>query len=183
MSAPHATACPIVQAHEQWLTESIHPPAFRETKPLPNSICVLDKPEEIVPASKPSRTAETVAIESRVATIKQRPTSRCFPASSDVNVSAWKRVGFGLAWLGGRQRRGAGSGRPAQQPAFPGPPCTCSVPICRGWHSDPAQVCSKAVTRLRCKSHHSCMPPLPGFIHRAPNLEAVPLSPIKRLRT
>ncbi|EDL18244.1 mCG142121, partial [Mus musculus] len=46
----------------------------------------LDKPEEIVPASKPSRTAENVAIESRVATIKQRPTSRCFPAASDVNV-------------------------------------------------------------------------------------------------
>lgn len=45
----------------------------------------LDKPEEIVPASKPSRTAENVAIESRVATIKQRPTSRCFPAASDVN--------------------------------------------------------------------------------------------------
>lgn len=50
---------------------------------------VADKPDEIVPASKPSRTAESVAVESRVATIKQRPTSRCFPSVSDVNVSGW----------------------------------------------------------------------------------------------
>lgn len=49
---------------------------------------VADKPEEIVPASKPSRATESVALESRVATIKQRPTSRCFPSVSDVNVSA-----------------------------------------------------------------------------------------------
>lgn len=48
---------------------------------------VADKPEEIVPASKPSRAAESVALESRVATIKQRPTSRCFPSVSDMNVS------------------------------------------------------------------------------------------------
>lgn len=48
---------------------------------------VADKPDEIVPASKPSRTADNVAVESRVATIKQRPTSRCFPSVSDMNVS------------------------------------------------------------------------------------------------
>lgn len=48
---------------------------------------VADKPEEIVPASKPSRAADNVAMESRVATIKQRPTSRCFPSVSDMNVS------------------------------------------------------------------------------------------------
>ncbi|XP_008758290.1 SH3 and multiple ankyrin repeat domains protein 2 isoform X2 [Rattus norvegicus] len=54
-----------------------------------------DKPEEIVPASKPSRTAENVAIESRVATIKQRPTSRCFPAASDVN-SVYERQGIAV---------------------------------------------------------------------------------------
>ncbi|XP_045153072.1 SH3 and multiple ankyrin repeat domains protein 2 [Echinops telfairi] len=44
-----------------------------------------DKPEEIVPPSKLSRAAENVAVESRVATIKQRPTSRCFPSVSDLN--------------------------------------------------------------------------------------------------
>lgn len=52
-----------------------------------------DKPDEIVPASKPSRTAENVAVESRVATIKQRPTSRCFPPVSDMNVSGDSRAG------------------------------------------------------------------------------------------
>uniref|UniRef100_A0A287CSB2 SH3 and multiple ankyrin repeat domains 2 n=1 Tax=Ictidomys tridecemlineatus TaxID=43179 RepID=A0A287CSB2_ICTTR len=46
----------------------------------------LDKPEETVPAPKPSRTAESMAMETRVATIKQRPTSRCFPAASDMNL-------------------------------------------------------------------------------------------------
>uniref|UniRef100_A0A8C6WBL8 SH3 and multiple ankyrin repeat domains 2 n=1 Tax=Nannospalax galili TaxID=1026970 RepID=A0A8C6WBL8_NANGA len=55
----------------------------------------LDKPEEIVPASKPSRTAENVAVESRVATIKQRPTSRCFPAASDMN-SVYERQGIAV---------------------------------------------------------------------------------------
>lgn len=57
--------------------------------PVPTIVFPADKPEEIVPASKPSRAAESVAVESRVATIKQRPTSRCFPAVSvsDMNVS------------------------------------------------------------------------------------------------
>nr|XP_045008579.1 SH3 and multiple ankyrin repeat domains protein 2 isoform X3 [Jaculus jaculus] len=54
-----------------------------------------DKPEEIVPASKPSRTIENVAVESRVATIKQRPTSRCFPAVSDMN-SVYERQGIAV---------------------------------------------------------------------------------------
>ncbi|KAB0356819.1 hypothetical protein FD754_000975, partial [Muntiacus muntjak] len=54
-----------------------------------------DKPEEIVPASKPSRAAESVALESRVATIKQRPTSRCFPSVSDVN-SVYERQGIAV---------------------------------------------------------------------------------------
>ena len=40
-----------------------------------------------MPAAKPSRAVENVAVESRVATIKQRPTSRCFPSVSDMNVS------------------------------------------------------------------------------------------------
>lgn len=89
------------------LSPSTLHPGFHETKPLQNFLCLLDKPEEIVPASKPSRTAENVAIESRVATIKQRPTSRCFPATSDVNVSEWNPVGFGLAWLVGKQAEGS----------------------------------------------------------------------------
>ncbi|XP_004441133.1 PREDICTED: SH3 and multiple ankyrin repeat domains protein 2 [Ceratotherium simum simum] len=54
-----------------------------------------DKPDEIVPAAKPSRTAENVAVESRVATIKQRPTSRCFPSVSDVN-SVYERQGIAV---------------------------------------------------------------------------------------
>ncbi|XP_057585592.1 SH3 and multiple ankyrin repeat domains protein 2 isoform X2 [Hippopotamus amphibius kiboko] len=53
-----------------------------------------DKPDEIVPASKPSRTAESV-VESRVATIKQRPTSRCFPSVSDMN-SMYERQGIAV---------------------------------------------------------------------------------------
>ncbi|XP_022363024.1 SH3 and multiple ankyrin repeat domains protein 2 [Enhydra lutris kenyoni] len=54
-----------------------------------------DKPEEIVPASKPSRAADNVAMESRVATIKQRPTSRCFPSVSDMN-SMYERQGIAV---------------------------------------------------------------------------------------
>ncbi|KAF5923729.1 hypothetical protein HPG69_004297 [Diceros bicornis minor] len=56
---------------------------------------IADKPDEIVPAAKPSRTAENVAVESRVATIKQRPTSRCFPSVSDVN-SVYERQGIAV---------------------------------------------------------------------------------------
>ncbi|KAI6054054.1 SHANK2 [Marmota monax] len=54
-----------------------------------------DKPEETVPAPKPSRTAESMAMETRVATIKQRPTSRCFPAASDMN-SVYERQGIAV---------------------------------------------------------------------------------------
>ncbi|XP_062948935.1 SH3 and multiple ankyrin repeat domains protein 2 isoform X2 [Cynocephalus volans] len=54
-----------------------------------------DKPEEIVLASKPPRTAENVAVESRVATIKQRPTSRCFAPVSDMN-SVYERQGIAV---------------------------------------------------------------------------------------
>ncbi|XP_007947517.1 SH3 and multiple ankyrin repeat domains protein 2 [Orycteropus afer afer] len=54
-----------------------------------------DKPEEIIPASKLPRAAENVAVESRVATIKQRPTSRCFPSVSDLN-SVYERQGIAV---------------------------------------------------------------------------------------
>ncbi|XP_044537999.1 SH3 and multiple ankyrin repeat domains protein 2 [Gracilinanus agilis] len=54
-----------------------------------------DKVDEVVPATKPSRTAESVAVESRVATIKQRPTSRCFPSVADMN-SIYERQGIAV---------------------------------------------------------------------------------------
>ncbi|XP_039091272.1 SH3 and multiple ankyrin repeat domains protein 2 isoform X1 [Hyaena hyaena] len=54
-----------------------------------------DKADEIVPAAKPSRVADNVAMESRVATIKQRPTSRCFPSVSDMN-SVYERQGIAV---------------------------------------------------------------------------------------
>ncbi|KAM9080044.1 SH3 and multiple ankyrin repeat domains protein 2 isoform 3-T3 [Megaptera novaeangliae] len=65
------------------------------SKSMTSELEELDKPDEIVPASKPSRTAEAVAVESRVATIKQRPTSRCFPSVSDVN-SVYERQGIAV---------------------------------------------------------------------------------------
>nr|XP_051695124.1 SH3 and multiple ankyrin repeat domains protein 2 isoform X2 [Oryctolagus cuniculus] len=65
------------------------------SKSMTSELEELDKPDEIVPAAKPSRTAESVAVESRVATIKQRPTSRCFPALSDMN-SVYERQGIAV---------------------------------------------------------------------------------------
>ncbi|KAM9660393.1 SH3 and multiple ankyrin repeat domains protein 2 isoform 1-T1 [Trichechus inunguis] len=65
------------------------------SKSMTSELEELDKPEEIVPASKLSRAAENVAVESRVATIKQRPTSRCFPSVSDVN-SVYERQGIAV---------------------------------------------------------------------------------------
>ncbi|XP_058545963.1 SH3 and multiple ankyrin repeat domains protein 2 isoform X4 [Neofelis nebulosa] len=65
------------------------------SKSMTSELEELDKPDEIVPASKPSRTADNVAVESRVATIKQRPTSRCFPSVSDVN-SVYERQGIAV---------------------------------------------------------------------------------------
>lgn len=50
-----------------------------------------------MPAAKPSRAADSVAVESRVATIKQRPSSRCFPSVSDVNVSGGSAAGGGAS--------------------------------------------------------------------------------------
>lgn len=40
-----------------------------------------------MPVSKPSRIPENAVLDSRVATIKQRPSSRCFPSATDMNVS------------------------------------------------------------------------------------------------
>ncbi|XP_041132593.1 SH3 and multiple ankyrin repeat domains protein 2-like isoform X2 [Polyodon spathula] len=44
-----------------------------------------DKVDENMPASKPSRTGDNVSVDMRVATIKQRPSSRCFTTVTDIN--------------------------------------------------------------------------------------------------
>lgn len=61
--------------------------------------------DEIVPVSKPSRIADNATVDSRVATIKQRPSSRCFPSATDMNVSACRKVLLNLIGgvLGGVQ--------------------------------------------------------------------------------
>ncbi|XP_053923499.1 SH3 and multiple ankyrin repeat domains protein 2 isoform X2 [Cuculus canorus] len=55
----------------------------------------LNKVDEIVPVSKPSRIADTATVDSRVATIKQRPSSRCFPSATDMN-SMYERQGIAV---------------------------------------------------------------------------------------
>ncbi|XP_017682266.1 PREDICTED: SH3 and multiple ankyrin repeat domains protein 2 isoform X1 [Lepidothrix coronata] len=55
----------------------------------------LNKVDEIVPVSKPSRIADNAAVDSRVATIKQRPSSRCFPSATDMN-SMYERQGIAV---------------------------------------------------------------------------------------
>uniref|UniRef100_A0A452TM98 PDZ domain-containing protein n=1 Tax=Ursus maritimus TaxID=29073 RepID=A0A452TM98_URSMA len=71
------------------------PPGLTTDTCSHHHVHAADKPEEIVPASKPSRAADNVAMESRVATIKQRPTSRCFPSVSDMN-SVYERQGIAV---------------------------------------------------------------------------------------
>ncbi|XP_039767379.1 SH3 and multiple ankyrin repeat domains protein 2 isoform X2 [Ornithorhynchus anatinus] len=65
------------------------------SKSMTSELEELDKVDEIVPVPKPSRTAENVTVESRVATIKQRPTSRCFPSATDMN-SMYDRQGIAV---------------------------------------------------------------------------------------
>ncbi|KAG8125916.1 hypothetical protein E2320_021057, partial [Naja naja] len=55
----------------------------------------LNKTDEIVPVSKPSRIPENAVVDSRVATIKQRPSSRCFPSATDMN-SMYERQGIAV---------------------------------------------------------------------------------------
>ncbi|XP_039605002.1 SH3 and multiple ankyrin repeat domains protein 2b isoform X2 [Polypterus senegalus] len=54
-----------------------------------------DKVDEIMPVSKPRSTADNVSVDMRVATIKQRPSSRCFPAATDMN-SLYDRQGIAV---------------------------------------------------------------------------------------
>ncbi|XP_071074015.1 SH3 and multiple ankyrin repeat domains protein 2 isoform X2 [Dasypus novemcinctus] len=65
------------------------------SKSMTSELEELEKPDERVTAPKPSRAAESVAVESRVATIKQRPTGRCFPSVSDMN-SVYERQGIAM---------------------------------------------------------------------------------------
>ncbi|RXM28857.1 SH3 and multiple ankyrin repeat domains protein 2 [Acipenser ruthenus] len=57
--------------------------------------CNGDKVDETMPASKPSRTGDNVSVDMRVATIKQRPSSRCFTAVTDMN-SMYDRQGIAV---------------------------------------------------------------------------------------
>ncbi|NXM14531.1 SHAN2 protein, partial [Ploceus nigricollis] len=63
------------------------------SKSMTSELEELDKVDEIVPVSKPSRIADNATVDSRVATIKQRPSSRCFP--SDMN-SMYERQGIAV---------------------------------------------------------------------------------------
>ncbi|XP_051885104.1 SH3 and multiple ankyrin repeat domains protein 2-like isoform X2 [Pristis pectinata] len=55
----------------------------------------LNKLDEIVSNPKQSRAAENATVDSRVATIKQRPSSRCFPSTADAN-SIYDRQGIAV---------------------------------------------------------------------------------------
>eukprot|EP00062_Callorhinchus_milii_P003853 gi/632941584/ref/XP_007885942.1/ PREDICTED: SH3 and multiple ankyrin repeat domains protein 2 isoform X2 [Callorhinchus milii] len=65
------------------------------SKSMTSELEDLDKLDEVVPNSKQSRAAENVMSDSRVATIKQRPSSRCFPSTSDAN-SIYDRQGIAV---------------------------------------------------------------------------------------
>ncbi|XP_071415339.1 SH3 and multiple ankyrin repeat domains protein 2 isoform X1 [Pithys albifrons albifrons] len=65
------------------------------SKSMTSELEELDKVDEIVPVSKPSRIADNATVDSRVATIKQRPSSRCFPSATDMN-SVYERQGIAV---------------------------------------------------------------------------------------
>ncbi|XP_021257859.1 SH3 and multiple ankyrin repeat domains protein 2 isoform X3 [Numida meleagris] len=65
------------------------------SKSMTSELEELDKVDEIVPVSKPSRIADNATVDSRVATIKQRPSSRCFPSATDMN-SMYERQGIAV---------------------------------------------------------------------------------------
>ncbi|KAG9473182.1 hypothetical protein GDO78_022895 [Eleutherodactylus coqui] len=54
-----------------------------------------DKTEDSAPISKPLRPVDNVPLDSRVATIKQRPSSRCFPPATETN-SMYDRQGIAV---------------------------------------------------------------------------------------
>ncbi|XP_042325220.1 SH3 and multiple ankyrin repeat domains protein 2 isoform X2 [Sceloporus undulatus] len=65
------------------------------SKSMTSELEELDKVDEIVPVSKPSRIPDNAGVDSRVATIKQRPSSRCFPSATDMN-SMYDRQGIAV---------------------------------------------------------------------------------------
>ncbi|XP_078077524.1 SH3 and multiple ankyrin repeat domains protein 2-like [Mustelus asterias] len=65
------------------------------SKSMTSELEDLDKLDEIVSNPKQSRAAENVTVDSRVATIKQRPSSRCFPPTADAN-SIYERQGIAV---------------------------------------------------------------------------------------
>ncbi|XP_074853561.1 SH3 and multiple ankyrin repeat domains protein 2 [Carettochelys insculpta] len=65
------------------------------SKSMTSELEELDKVDEIVPISKPSRISDNVTVDSRVATIKPRPSSRCFPSATDMN-SMYDRQGIAV---------------------------------------------------------------------------------------
>ncbi|NXT64240.1 SHAN2 protein, partial [Chaetops frenatus] len=65
------------------------------SKSMTSELEELDKVDEIVPVSKPSRIVDNATVDSRVATIKQRPSSRCFPSATDMN-SMYERQGIAV---------------------------------------------------------------------------------------
>ncbi|XP_069758383.1 SH3 and multiple ankyrin repeat domains protein 2b isoform X3 [Narcine bancroftii] len=65
------------------------------SKSMTSELEDLDKLDEIVSNPKQLRAAENATADSRVATIKQRPSSRCFPSTADVN-SIYERQGIAV---------------------------------------------------------------------------------------
>ncbi|XP_072278192.1 SH3 and multiple ankyrin repeat domains protein 2 isoform X2 [Pyxicephalus adspersus] len=65
------------------------------SKSMTSELEELDKNEDSTPIGKPLRPADNVPVDSRVATIKQRPTSRCFPPATEAN-SIYDRQGIAV---------------------------------------------------------------------------------------
>uniref|UniRef100_W5MD73 SH3 and multiple ankyrin repeat domains 2b n=1 Tax=Lepisosteus oculatus TaxID=7918 RepID=W5MD73_LEPOC len=84
------------------------------SKSMTSELEELDKVDEIMPPQKPSRTGDNVSVDMRVATIKQRPSSRCFTASTDMN-SMYDRQGV-----------------PVMPPTVPGSPRSAYLGVPRG---------------------------------------------------
>ncbi|XP_069821284.1 SH3 and multiple ankyrin repeat domains protein 2 isoform X3 [Dendropsophus ebraccatus] len=65
------------------------------SKSMTSELEELDKTEESAPTSKPLRPVDNVPLDNRVATIKQRPSSRCFPPATETN-SMFDRQGIAV---------------------------------------------------------------------------------------
>ncbi|XP_073460331.1 SH3 and multiple ankyrin repeat domains protein 2 isoform X4 [Aquarana catesbeiana] len=65
------------------------------SKSMTSELEELDKNEDSTPIAKPLRPVDNMPVDSRVATIKQRPTSRCFPPATEAN-SIYDRQGIAV---------------------------------------------------------------------------------------